>query len=109
MIFKKYEFDNKEKFDEVKETLPKETVTDGDESYDVELYSHTIVELGNIMLKEPEFDEDGEITKDAEFSTKYHVDILWVDVDSQPTEFEQYEVVLDNNGVHSFSGINYIN
>lgn len=108
MIFKKYEFDNKEKFDEVKLTLPKETVNDGDETYEVELYSHAIVELGNIILKQPEVDEEGEIIKDAEFSTKYHVDILWVDVDSQPTEFEQYEVILNDSGVHSFSGIPYI-
>lgn len=68
-----------------------------------------VVVLGNICVKEPELDEEYNIVKDAEYSDTYHVDILWQNESDEPESFKPYFIQLDNEGVHGFAGIDYLN
>ena len=90
----KYEFDNLATAERYIEAL-------GDE------HSHTFVNLGYIILENGEYDISGVQTKAPVLSEKYHVDVLWIGLDSEPNGWEQYAVYLDNNGVHSFLGLDY--
>lgn len=84
----KYEFNDKEQFETKLESL---TVS----------YS-AIVRLGNILL------EEANDTEEAVLSDKYHIDIMWKDVEDHPYGWKSYAVaVADGNGVHSFYGIDY--
>ena len=71
------------------------------------------------MIKLFEFDEDGEVTKEAVLSENYHLDVLWdlsdsTDEDGElikadhPHGWKSASVDLDSNGVHSFFGIDYL-
>ena len=40
-------------------------------------HSHSIVRLGNIVLTEGEYDEEGEVITEPVLSNNYHVDVLW--------------------------------
>jgi hypothetical protein len=84
----KYEFNDKEQFDTKVENL---TAT-----------YNAIVRLGNIIL------EEGTETEEAVLSDKYHVDVIWEDVEEHPYGWKSYVVAItDGNGVHSFYGIDY--
>ena len=43
---------------------------------------HTFVKLGAITIEEAEVDSDGNITKDELFSDDFHVDVFWIDLNS---------------------------
>jgi len=90
----KYEFNSKEQADSKIEALGEE-------------HNHTIVKLGNIVLQQAELDEDGEVITEAVFSDKFHVDVMWIGLDSHPYGWATYAVTPSDNGLHSFLGIDY--
>jgi hypothetical protein len=68
----------------------------------------TIVVLDELPLTEPEYDAEGNITNEVEWSGKYHVDALWIEEANEPDSWKPYFIQLDNIGVHGFAGIQYI-
>jgi hypothetical protein len=65
-----------------------------------------VVELGNLPITPATFDSEGNVLTPAVLSTKYSVDILWVE---EPlTDFTQYEVWPEGIGSHTFSGMESI-
>lgn len=68
---------------------------------------HTFIRLGYIILEDGEYDMSGVQIKAPVLSDKYHVDVLWVDIDEHPRGWKTYSVDIDSNGVHSFAGLNY--
>lgn len=78
----KYEFDNYDDFLLAKDSL---------EKYEDEfIYTHTIVEIGVI-------------------NGKYCVDVCWAkDLEEEPVLFKNKKIDLDNEGVHSFYGLEYV-
>ena len=85
---------------------------------DVPSHRHTIVKLGNIVLEQGEYDEDGEETKAPVLSEKYHVDVLWKDLEEtdedgnvtvdHPYGWKSYALDLDSEGMHGFMGVSYL-
>lgn len=59
---------------------------------------HSIVEIGHIIQ-----DEEGLVISD-----KYSVDVAWRDLTQSPEDWQQYEIQLDNEGVHGFMGVSYL-
>lgn len=94
----KYEFKSKEQVQDKIEDLPEG--------------SFLIVELGYIVLKEGEYelneDEEMQLIKEPVFSDKYHVDVIWYDIESHPYGWKTYSCDLDSEGMHKFSGIPYL-
>ena len=112
----KYEFSSKKTADSKIKSLGVATDEDGNE---YPTHKHSIVKLGNIVLEQPEFDEDGEVTKEAVLSSKYHLDVAWQLEDTysdegelikadHPHGWKSANVDLDSNGVHSFYGVDYL-
>lgn len=61
-----------------------------------------IVKLGNIVL------QDATETEDAVLSDKYHLDVLWKDIEDHPYGWKSYAVTnVTENGIHSFLGMDY--
>ena len=117
IIFKKYEFKDKEQYQTALSKLPTKKDVDGEEYPD---YNHSIVELGNIVIEEGEYDDDFQQIKAPVLSDKYHVDVLWkkseitqTDKDGvksikYPTGWVSKEIDFDNGeGVHTFLGVSY--
>ena len=117
IIFKKYEFKDKEQYQTALGKLPTKKDVDGVVYPD---YTHSIVELGNIVIEEGEYDDDFQETKAPVLSDKYHVDVLWkkseitqTDKDGvksikYPTGWVSKEIDFDNGeGVHTFLGVSY--
>ena len=82
-------------------------------------HKHSIVKLGNIVLKSGEYDDEGNETKPPVLSTKYHLDVAWQLEDTysedgelikadHPYGWKSANVDLDSNGVHSFYGVDYL-
>jgi len=78
------------------------------------------VELGNIVLTDGTYDEDGVELTAPILSDKYHVDMVWFLEDSfdadgsieskdHPYGWKSYSVDLDSEGLHSISGVSYLN
>tara|TARA_R110002020_G_scaffold70653_1_gene183297 strand:+ start:124 stop:495 length:372 start_codon:yes stop_codon:yes gene_type:complete len=111
----KYEFNSLVQADDMIAGLGISTDEDGN-TYPT--HKHCIVKLGCIVLEQGEYNEDGEETKAPVLSDKYHVDVLWKGLDPIDAEAEALSYVepngwidnridLDNNGVHSFMGLDY--
>lgn len=93
MIFKKYEFTDKQ-WETIRPTLYKED-EEGNETLIPELNS--IVEIGHICRAWSE----GEEPECTDLSTKYSVDML---LNEEVESLEKYEVYPDPVGVHTFAG-----
>ena len=91
----KYEFTDKAQADSKIEGLGEE-------------HSHTIVELGHIVMQEGNYDENGDVITEPILSDKYHVDVMWIGLESHPYGWATYAVDLSGNGVHCFLGVDYI-
>ena len=91
----KYNFNDKAQVDSKIQSLGEE-------------HNHTIVHLGNIVLEQAEFDEEGEMISEPVLSDKYHVDVMWTGLEDHPYGWKSYSVDLDGNGMHSFLGVDYI-
>ncbi len=104
----KYEFNDKEQV--------KEKIEDLGVDYDFEgnqypTHNHSIVELGNIVLQKGEYEiKDGEMQmiKEPILSENYHVDVIWSDLEKHPYGWKTYSCDLDTEGMHSFSGLSYL-
>ena len=70
-------------------------------------HKHTIVQLGNIVLEQGQYDEEGNEIVAPVLSDKWHVDALFKDLDDHPYGWKFYAVDIDGNGVHSFLGLDY--
>lgn len=70
-------------------------------------HPHAIVELGNIVEKNPIIDEDENIIEDVEFSEKYYVDVMWVDLEDHPYGWKSYAVTPNGELIHEFWGVDY--
>ena len=116
-MVKKYEFPNEAKADEYIRGLGVAKDEDGNE---YPSHNNGIVKLGFITLEHGEYDDEGNETKAPVLADKYSVDVFWRDsvrpIDPETEEegslpldaWTDYEIVLDNEGVHSFYGIKYI-
>ena len=108
----KYEFDSKSQADTKIDALPSDEAGNPN-------HKHAIVKLGNIVLEQGEYDDEGNETKAPVYSTKYHVDVLWngseiQEIDEEenitydhPYGWKSYAVEIDSEGVHSFMGVSY--
>ena len=70
----KYEFDSREQAETKIDALGTATDEDGNE---YPTHKSTIVQLGNIVLEQGEYDEEGEETVAPVLSDKWHLDVLW--------------------------------
>ena len=111
----KYAFDSKAQADSKIEALGVATDEDGN---NYPTHKHSIVHLGNIVLEQGSYDEEGNEITPPVLSDKYHIDACWDLSDSSdedgnpvyadhPFGWKTYSVDLDDNGVHSFMGLNY--
>ena len=100
--FRKYEFDSKEEFELKKAELD---ALQDDETNPIRQY-YGIVELGHIVTKEGEYDEDGNEIKAPTYSPKYHVDVFWYD--QEPEDWKGKKIKLEGKKEsHTFVGIEY--
>ena len=105
-LFKKYEFTSEEDAQALIDALPHSEDEDG-RSYPI--HKHTIVKLGYVLIDQGEWDnETQEEIKAPVFAENYSVDVLWQDIDEAPEDWNDYEISLSDNGVHTFFGINYV-
>ena len=107
----KYAFDSKEQAQTKIKGLGVETDENGNE---YPTHKHTIVQLGNIVLEQGEYDEDGNETVAPVLSDKWHIDVLWKNLEADedgtidhPYGWKSYYVDIDSDGVHSFLGLSY--
>jgi hypothetical protein len=112
----KYALDSKEQAQTKIDALG--TQTDEDENT-YPTHKHSIVHLGNIVLEQGTYDEDGNEVTPPVLSEKYHIDVLWdlsdsVDEDGNnvfvdhPFGWKSYAVNISDNGMHSFFGLDYV-
>ena len=104
MKLAKYQFDSQEQFETKFKALGVETDEDGNE---VPNHKHVVVRLGHIVIEEAEYDEEGVITKEAVYSTKYAVDMAFFGLDAHPYGWKSYSIDVVGEGVHSFAGVSY--
>ncbi len=107
----KYALDSKEQAETKINALGTATDENGNE---YPTHKHTIVHLGNIVLQQGEYDEEGNETVAPVLSDKWHVDVLWKDLEANednvidhPYGWKSYYVDIDGDGVHSFLGLSY--
>lgn len=106
MIIKKYIFSNEQKANELIDVLGVDT-DENDVIY--QTHKNHIVKLGYIVLDYGEFDQEGNSIKAPKLSDKFHVDILWLNKDdSNISSLSEFEINIDDEGVHKFYGINYL-
>lgn len=107
----KYEFLDKEQAETKIQGLGTATDENGNE---YPTHKHTIVHLGNIVLQQGEYDEEGEETVAPVLSDKWHVDVLWNGLEADedgvidhPYGWKSKSVNIDGDGLHAFFGLNY--
>ena len=107
----KYAFDSREQVETKIQALG--TATDEDEN-EYPTHKHTIVHLGNIVLQQGEYDEEGNETVAPVLSDKWHVDVLWNGLEADedgvidhPYGWKSKSVNIEGDGVHAFFGLNY--
>lgn len=103
-IFKKYEFPDEATADGLIDALPSQEI-DGET---VPAHSHVIVKLHHPIVEQPVYDSEGNIETEAVLADNFSVDVLWKDIEAQPADWEAYEITLEDNGVHTFFGIDYV-
>jgi hypothetical protein len=128
MRISKYEFNSKEQAQEKIDALGTATDENGKE---YPTHKSTIVQLGNIVLEQGEYDENGEEITAPVLSDKWHLDVAWNDAEittveeeavldeegmvvtpevisvDHPYGWKSYAVDIEGDGVHSFFGLSY--
>lgn len=117
MIVKKYEFPSEKKADEYIKKLPH---AKDDEGNKYPTHKNSIVKIGFICIKDGEIDENGEQIKAPKYAKKYSVDVLWHNsilpgdddsenyIDLDYILWSDYEINIEDQGVHRFMGVDYI-
>ena len=128
MRISKYKFDSREQCQSKIDALGTATDEDGNE---YPTHKSTIVQLGNIVLEQGEYDEEGEEVTAPVLSEGWHIDVCWHDDDittieeeavldeegmvvtpevtsvDHPYGWKSYAIDIEGNGVHSFYGLDY--
>jgi hypothetical protein len=130
-IFKKYEFESQDLAETRIAALPHTEDEDGNEHPS---HSHTVVKLGNVVVEQGTYDEEGEELTAPVLADKYSVDVLWkaseiteeteaavldeegnvitpavTEID-YPYGWSSKEIEIEEgNGVHTFAGWSYSN
>ena len=128
MRISKYEFNSKEQAQEKIDALGTATDENGNE---YPTHKSTIVQLGNIVIEQGEYDEDGEEITAPVLSDKWHLDVAWDDAEittveeeavlddegmvvdgnliqaDHPYGWKSYSEEIEGDGVHSFFGLKY--
>ena len=128
MYIGKYAFNSKEQAQDKIDALGTEIDENGNE---YPTHKHSIVELGNIVLEQGEYDEEGEEVTAPVLSDKWHLDVAWSDAEittveeeavldeegmivtpevvsvNHPYGWKSYAVEIEGDGVHSFFGLSY--
>lgn len=112
MRISKYEFNSKEQAQKKIDALGTATDENGNE---YPTHKSTIVQLGNIVLKQGEYDDEGEEVTAPVLSNKWHLDVAWSNAEitsedeevDHPYGWKSYAVDIDSDGVHSFFGLSY--
>jgi hypothetical protein len=111
MRISKYAFNSKEQAQSKIDALGTATDENGNQ---YPTHKSSIVQLGNIVLEQGEYDENGEETTAPVLSDKWHLDVLWDDAEitedeevDHPYGWKSYSIDIDGNGVHSFFGLDY--
>lgn len=114
-IFKKYEFQDEATAQARIDALPHQEDEDGN-SYPA--YSHTIVKLGNVIIEQGTYDDEGNELTAPVLADNYSIDVLWNatelgleedgDID-YPYGWRTKEIEVEGNGVHTFAGWSYTN
>ena len=104
----KYEFENQEQALTLIDELGVFIDEDGNKH---SKHNHSVVTLGHILLEQGEYDEDGNETVAPVLSDKWHVDVLWENLEADedgiidhPHGWKSYAVNIDGDGVHGFLG-----
>jgi len=100
----KYEFKDQKAAEAKIKALGVDTDEDGNE---YPTHRHAIVKLGHIVLEQGEYDEDGNVTKEPVYSTKYSVDVMWIGLEKHPYGWGTKAIEIDSEGVHGFAGVSY--
>jgi len=107
----KYKFIDKEQAESKIKSLGTAQDENGNE---YPTHKHTIVQLGNIVLEQGQYDEEGNETVAPILSTDWHVDVLWSGLEadaygsySHPYGWAGKAVNINGNGVHAFFGLDY--
>lgn len=100
----KYEFDSKEQAETKIKALGTAIDENGNE---YPTHKHTIVQLGNIVLQQGTYDENGDELTAPVLSNKWHVDALFIDLDDHPYGWKSYAADINGDGMHSFLGLDY--
>ena len=101
----KYEFDSREAAQTKIDALGTATDEDGNE---YPTHKNSIVKLGNIVITQGEYDEEGNEITAPILSENYCIDVLWNDKEDIAIEdWSAYEVIVEGQGVHSFFGVSY--
>jgi len=112
----KYKLNTKQQFLDKLDALGTATDEDGNE---YPTHGNVIVELGHEVLEDAVYgvnEETGEfeLISEAVYSDKYLVDILWRNLEEDedgiidhPYGWKSYSVEVEENGMHSFLGLDY--
>ena len=112
----KYKLNTKQQFLDKVDALGTATDEEGNE---YPTHEHVIVELGYEVLEDAVYgvnEETGEfeLISEAVYSDKYLVDVLWKDLEEDengvidhPYGWKSYSVDVQENGMHSFLGLDY--
>jgi len=128
MRISKYAFNSKEQAQSKIDALGTATDENGNQ---YPTHKSSIVQLGNIVLEQGEYDENGEEITAPVLSDKWHLDVLWDDAEitedeeievldedgntsiqevilvDHPYGWKSYSIDIESNGVHSFFGLDY--
>ena len=105
-IIKKYEFKDESIVDSLINNLGIDTDEDGNE---YPTHKNSIVKIGFFMVTDPKFDDDFNEISAPILYDKFCVDVLWNDEnDESIKDWQDYEIKIDNEGIHSFYGLKYI-
>ena len=105
-IVKKYEFENESIVDSLIKNLGVGTDEYGNE---YPTHQNAIVKIGFFATKDAKFDDELNEIEPAVLYDKFCVDVCWNNKnDNAINDWSEFEITIDNEGIHSFYGINYI-
>jgi len=97
----KYEFESKEV---ALEKIVALGVATDEEGNDHPTHKHAVVHLGNLVMAEATYDDEGEELTDVVMSTMHAVDVLWNGLSEHPEGWADSAIVT-SNPKHSFLGV----